>query len=164
MKKKHWHLAPKCLCHLELGPTKMCDSCEQSLARNDTSAECPRCGARYHPECLLFFSRERELFWQVPRCRKCHEALDEAPLGEFVKTPAMRTLALADGMLGGANYLESGAIKRNLVENQTVRLNMLTTHLESGTATATLAGEESGGRATRAFAQTPPPPDLGTMS
>ena len=155
-RKKRWHMAPKCFPHRELGRTKMCDGCDLPLQRYSVSASCPRCTSRYHQECLKFFSEESDLLWLDPRCRKCHEALEDAVLGEVVKTPAVTSLALADGMLGGANYLEPDSIRRNLLELQpAVRLNMIATHLESGT---------EGGQVTRVFTQAPPPPVMGAMS
>ena len=145
VKKKRWHLAPKCFPHRETGQTKMCDGCDLPLQRNSLSASCPRCTSRYHQECLRFFSNENELLWQEPRCRKCHEALEDALVGDVVKTPAVKSLALADGMLGGANYLEPDAIRRDLVEAQpAVRLNMITPRVE--TRVAKPAEDDSGAR------------------
>ena len=166
VKKKRWHLAPKCFPHRETGQTKMCDGCDLPLPRNSLSASCPRCTSRYHQECLKFFSNENELLWQEPRCRKCHEALEDALVGDVVKTPAVKSLALADGMLGGANYLEPDAIRRNLLETQpAVRLNMIATRLESRMAKPAEDFPDPGaGLVTRAFTQAPPPPGMGPMS
>ena len=153
-------MAPRCYQYLEKGPTRMWDACGLSLALNVISAACPRCTARYHQECVKLFSIENELYWLEPRCRKCHEALEEALDGDVVRTPAVSSLALADGMLGGANYLEPDAIRRNLVETQpAVRLNMIATRLEPGAAKP--AGEDHGGQVARVFTQAPPPPEMG---
>ena len=58
VRKKRWHLAPKCRPYREQGQTKMCDGCDLSLQRHTVSASCPRCTSRYHQECLTYFRKK----------------------------------------------------------------------------------------------------------
>ena len=71
--------------------------------------------------------------------------MEDALEGEVVKTPTPSSLALADGLFGGPNYLEPGAVGRNLIykadeAKSTVRLGMIRTQVEPMAAAPFLRG------------------------